>query len=114
MEDTIMPSPDPFEIHTEMRALAKRNLEQAKFAFDKFIEAAQAAISSFELQSEVAQAGAEKARKIVMNLAEQNVTTAFDYAQKLVRAKDPQALIALHGDFMNAHMRMFREQATLL
>jgi hypothetical protein len=111
MEDTIMPSPDPFEIHAEMRAFAKRNLEQVKFAFDKFIEAARAAIISFEWQSEVAQAGAKKARKIVTKLVEQNVTTAFDYARKLVRAKDPEALLALHGD-MNAQMRMFRDQVT--
>jgi hypothetical protein len=44
--------------------------------------------------------------------AEQNVTTAFDYAQKLVRAKDPEALLAFYGDFMNAQMRMFREHST--
>lgn len=31
--------PNPLEIHAEMRAFAARNLEQAKFACDKFMEA---------------------------------------------------------------------------
>jgi hypothetical protein len=44
--------------------------------------------------------------------AEQNVATALDYAQKLMRAKDPEALLALYGDFMNVQMRMFREHST--
>ena len=36
-----MPSPAPFEIPAEMRAFAERSFEQAKLAFDKFMEAAQ-------------------------------------------------------------------------
>ena len=107
-----MLSPDPLEIHPEIRACAERNLEQAKFAFDKFMEAAEAAISSFEGQSKVAQDGAKEARKRVMNFTEQNVAIAFDYAQKLALAKDPLTLLALHGDFMSAQMRVLHEQAT--
>ena len=49
-----------------------------------------------------------------MNFAEQNVANAFDYAQKLVRAKDPETLLALHGEFISAQMRVFSEQATTL
>jgi hypothetical protein len=71
-------------------------------------------MNSLEGQSKVAQAGAKDAGKKIMNFAEQNVATAFDYVQKLVRAKDPQTLIALHGEFISAQMRVFSEQATTL
>src|SRR5271156_4870643 len=103
----MMLSPDPFEIH-----FAERSLEQAKFAFDKFMEATQTAMNTFEGRSKVAQASAKEAGGRIMNFAEQNVANAFDYAQKLVRTKDLPSLITLHGDFISAQMGVFREQAT--
>ena len=102
-----MLSPDRFEIH-----FAERNLEQAKYAFDKFMHATQTAMNSFEGQSQVAQAGAKEARKKMMNFAEQNVANAFGYAEKLMRATDPQTLLTLHGEFVSAQIRVFLEQAT--
>ena len=104
-----MSSPDRFEIY-----FAERSLEQAKFAFDKFMEAAEIAIYSFEGRSEVAQVRARQAGNKVMNFAEQNVANAFDYAQKLARAKDSQTMLALHGEFISAQMQVFREQATTM
>ena len=102
-----MPSPDPFEIH-----FAERSLEQAKFAFEKFMAVAEIAINTFEGRSKVAHAGGREAGKKIMNFAEQNVANAFDYAQKLLGAKDLQTLFALHGEYINAQTQMFREQAT--
>jgi hypothetical protein len=102
-----MRKPDYFEIH-----FAERSLEQAKFAFNKFMEVAERAMNSFEGQSEVAQARAKEAGKRIMNFAEQNVANAFDYAQKLVRTKNLQTLITWRGDFISAQMGVFREQAT--
>jgi phasin len=109
-----MPSHDPFEIHAEMRAFAERSFERAKFALDKFMETAQSAMNTFEGQSKLAQVGAKNARKKIMTFAEQNAATAFDYAQKLVWVKDPQALLALHSEFISSQMRVFSEQATTL
>ncbi|MBV8744363.1 MAG: phasin [Xanthobacteraceae bacterium] len=100
-----------FEIPAEMRAFAERSFEQAKIAFDKFMEAAQSTINTLEGQSKVAQAGATEISQKIMGFAEQNVATAFDYAQKLVQAKDPQSLMALHGEFVQAQMQVLAEQA---
>src|SRR5271169_975038 len=97
-ERPIMPSRAPLEIPGEMRAFAERSVEQAKAAFDKFMDATQSTMSIFEAQSKVSQAAIVK----IMSFAEQNVASAFDYAQKLVRAKDPQTLLALHGEFMSS------------
>jgi phasin len=101
-----MPSPAPFEIPAEMRAFAERSFEQAKLAFDKFMEAAQSTMTTFEGQSQVAQAGAKEVSNKIMTFAEQNVATAFDYAQKLVHAQDPQALLTLHGEFIRSQMQV--------
>jgi len=106
-----MQSPAQFEISAEMRAFAERSFEQAKLAFDKFMEAAQSTMNTFEGQSKVAQAGAKEVSQKIMDFAEQNVANAFDYAQKLVQAKDPQALLELHGEFVRAQMQALTEQA---
>ena len=105
-----MPSRAPFEIPGDMRAFAERSVEQAKAAFDKFMDATQSTMSTFEAQSKVSQAAIVK----IMSFAEQNVASAFDYAQKLVRAKDPQTLLALHGEFMSSQMQVLCMQARTL
>lgn len=100
-----------FEVPAEMRAFAERSFEQARIAFDKFMEAAQQTMNTLEGQSKVAQEGAKEISTKIMGFAEQNVATAFDYAQKLVQAKDPQSLMALHGEFVQAQMQVLADQA---
>lgn len=109
-----MPNPAPFEIPTEMRALVERSLEQAKLAFDKFMDAAQSTMNTFEGQSNVAQTGPKEVTQKIKDFAEQNVATAFDHAQKLVQAKDAQTLLTLHGEFVQSQMQVLSEQARVL
>jgi phasin len=110
----IMPSSDHFEIPAEMRAFAERSFEQAKFAFDKFMDATQSTMNAIEGQSKVTQAATKEVSKKIMNFAEQNVASAFDYAQKLVRAKDPQTLLALHSEFISSQMQVLCAQTMTL
>ena len=109
-----MPNPAPFEIPPEMRAFAERSFEQAKFAFDKFMDAAQSTMSTFESQTNVAQVGAREVTEKIREFAEQNVAAVFDHAQKLVQAKDAQALLTLHGEFIQSQMQVLGEQARAL
>ena len=109
-----MPNPAPFEIPTEMRAFVERSLEQAKLAFDKFMDAAQSTMSTFESQTNVAQVGAREVTEKIREFAEQNVAAVFDHAQKLVQAKDAQALLTLHGEFVQSQMQVLSEQARAL
>ena len=109
-----MPNPAPFEIPPEMLAFAERSVEQAKFAFDKFLDAAQSTMSTFESQTNVAQVGAREVTQKIREFAEQNVAAVFDHAQKLAQAKDAQALLTLHGEFIQSQMQMLSEQARAL
>jgi Phasin protein len=86
-------------------------LSRQKFAFDKFMDATQSTMSTFEAQSKISQAAAKDVTVKIINFAEQNVASAFDYAQKLVRAKDPQTLLALHGEFISSQTRVLCTQA---
>ena len=107
-------STPPFEIPAQMRAFAEQSVEQAKEAFEKFIGAAQTTMSTIEDQSKAAQAGAKDINEKVMAFAAQNVATAFDYAQKLVHAQDPQALLQLHNEYVRTQMQALSDQAKAL
>jgi hypothetical protein len=75
------------------------------------MDATQSTMSTFEEQSKISQAASKDVTVKIINFAEQNVASAFDYAEKLVRAKDPQTLLALHGEFIISHMRVLCTQA---
>ena len=46
-----------------------------------------------------------------MGFAESNVRSAFDLAQKLVRAKDLQEVLTLQSDYAKSQMSTIQEQA---
>jgi phasin len=100
-----------FEIPAEMRQMAEQSVEQARKAFDGFIAAAQKAVSTFEGQAAVAQAGARDVGKKAMTFAEQNVANSFEFAHKLVRAKDAREIAGLHSEFIRAQMEALSNQA---
>jgi phasin len=104
-------SPTPqFEIPSEMRAVAERNVEQAKLAFNNFMQAAQEAVSTFEKRVEASQGGALDISKKAMSYAERNVLSAFEFAQKIVQAKDIQELVRMQSLFVQSQMQVLTEQ----
>ncbi len=100
-----------FEIPREMRTLVEQSVEQARKAFDGFITAAHKTASSIEGQASVAQASAKDIRQKAMTFAEKNVATSFEFAQKLVRAKDLDEMTRLQTEFMQRQMQTLAEQA---
>ncbi len=100
-----------FEIPSDMRALAEKSVEQAKQAFDIFISAAQHAVSTAENQAASAQAGAKEVGELAMGFAERNIASTFEFAQKLLQAREPKDVLALHADFVNRQISTLTEQA---
>ena len=103
-----------FEIPTEMRNLAAQSVEQAKKAFDDFITAAQKAVTAVEGHAAGAQASTKNIGEKAMAFVEKNVATSFEFAQKVVRAKDIQELTQLQTEFVKTQMPTFVEQARAL
>jgi phasin len=100
-----------FEVPREMRSLAEQSVQQARQAFDTFISAAQTAASNIEGQAQAAQAGAKDVRQKAVAFAEQNVATSFDFAEKLVHAKDVEEVTRLQTEFVQRQMSALAEQA---
>jgi phasin len=100
-----------FDVPTQMRQFAEQSVEQAKKAVDGFLTAAQKTASTLETQANTAQAGAKDVREKVMSFAEENINNSFDFAQKLVRAKDIQEVMALQQEFLQQQMQAMQSQA---
>lgn len=94
-----------------MRAFAEKSVEQARQAFDGFISAAHQTMSAFEGQAETARKGARDVTEKAMTFAEQNITSAFAFAQDLVRAKDMQDVLRLQAEYIQRQMQALTEQA---
>jgi phasin len=102
---------EPFQIPPEMRALAEKSVEQAKQAIEGFISATHRTVSVLEGQAETARKGAKDVGEKAMDFAERNITSSFDFAQKLVRAKDVQEMLELQASYIRTQMQVLAEQA---
>jgi phasin len=100
-----------FDIPTEMRTFAEQSMEQAKRAFDSFIAAAQHAVDTAENQAVTARTGVKEVSDLAMQFAERNMASSFEYAQKLLHAKDGQEVAALHAEYVSSQMAALTEQA---
>jgi len=99
-----------FEVPTQMRQLAEQSLEQARKAVDGFINQAQKAVTTAEAQATATQSSAKDMGQKAMGFAEQNIANSFEFAQKLVRAKDIQEVMALQQEFLQAQMQAMQAQ----
>lgn len=105
-------SPLNFEIPTEMRVVAEKSVEQAKRAFDGFFDAAGKAVVAADTQTTSLQNTTSELARKTFGYAEHNVAAAFDYAAKLVNAKDVQDIVRIQSDFVKSQMSTLQSQMT--
>jgi len=101
---------NPYEIPTEMRDFAERSVAQARKAFEGFMGAINKTQGSAGDVTSTAQAGVKDVTGKAISYAEKNVAAAFDLAEKLVHAKDPQEVLTLQGEYLKAQMAALQEQ----
>ena len=104
---------DPFEqfaIPNEMRAFAEQSVAQARKAFDGFINAANQAMGQLHGRAQAAHSGASEIAHKSMSYAEQNVASTFDFAQKLMHAKDAAEVMGLQSEYLSRQMQALSSQ----
>jgi phasin len=102
---------EQFPIPPEMRAIAEKSVDQAKQAMEGFLSAAHRTVSVLEGQAETARKGAKDVGEKAMDFAERNIASSFDFAQKLVRAKDVQEMLELQTSYIKTQMQVLADQA---
>ena len=103
------PTPN-YAIPSEMRDFAEKSVEQASTAIDGFMSAAQKTVDTFEGSTNTLQATAKDATRKTFSYAEQNLSAAFDLAQRMVRAKDPQEAMQIQAEFVRSQFEAMQTQ----
>jgi phasin len=101
----------PYEIPPEIRDLTSKTVDEARKAFESFIAAAQKAAAQAEGTANSLQSSAKDVSAKALNFTEANVKAAFDHAQKLIQAKDPQEIVAHQTEFVKKQLSALEEHA---
>ena len=107
-------SKDPFEqfaIPKEIRSFVEQSVAQAKTAFDGFISAANQAMGQLEGRAQAARGGVNEIAHKSMAYAEQNMQASFEFAEKLMRAKDASEVMRLQSEYLGRQMQTLSSQA---
>jgi hypothetical protein len=84
---------------TWMREIAEQNLSQGKIALDGLLMITRKAADGIDQQ-------ACALRQRSLSLAEETLSNSFDFAQKLMRVKEPHELAQLQSEFVSRHAQM--------
>jgi phasin len=95
----------------QMRAFAEQGVQNAQKAFDQFMSATQRAVSAFEGQATSAHSNVRGLHHKVLDFSQRNIAASFDFAQKLLHAKDAEEVVRLHGEFVKAQIEALTVQA---
>lgn len=101
-----------FELPQDMQAMAEASFNQARKAFETFMNAAHSAAGTFEGQGEAMRANAKDISAKALGFAEQNMQASLNYAQKLLTTRDLAEIMRLHSEYVQAQMRALAEQAS--
>src|SRR3954469_5527871 len=93
-----------------VRQAAESTLSQAKQAMDRYMREATRMYGAMESSVETTQAGARDINRKAFDFAETNVKATLDFAQQLVRAKDPKEIVQLQQDFLKRQVEQMDGQ----
>ena len=94
----------PYEIPVEVRDMTAKSVEEARKAFDGFMAAAHKATAHMEGTANALQTSAKEASAKALSFTEANVKAAFDHAQTLIEAKDPQEILAHQAEYLKKQL----------
>ena len=100
----------PFEIPQNMRELAEQSLEQAKTAYNQFMESSRNAQEMLEQSSDTMTSSAKEVQQKAIEYAESNMQAGFDLANKLVLAKDMMEALQIQSTYTRQQMESYTRQ----
>lgn len=87
----------------DMSGMMAQNFEQAHKAMENYLQFFQKSMSAVPW-------GKTELSEKVKSYAEQNVAAAFDFAQKLSKAKDLQDLVRIQTEFFQTQLKSMTDQ----
>jgi phasin len=104
----------PFDIPEPMRDIADKSVDQARKAFDQFMDATQKAVAKAEGSAQSLREGAADLNRQTLAYVEENVAASFQLAANLVRARTVEEVAALQQEYLRRQMAAATEQGKSL
>jgi phasin len=101
---------EQFAMPNEIRAFVEQSVAHARNTFDGFVQAANQAMGQMTGHAQAARSGANEIAHKSMSYAEQNMAATFEFAEKLMRAKDPAEVMRLQTEFLGRQMQSLSAQ----
>jgi phasin len=100
-----------FEIPEAVRELAERNVEQARSAYNQFVDMARKAQETLAKSQGAMASGAMELQSRVVEFAEQNIQASFGFASDLSRARDLKEYMEVQQRYAQKQMQVYAHQA---
>nr|WP_306265100.1 phasin family protein [Pararhizobium sp. IMCC3301] len=100
-----------YDMTEQMRAFAEQGMDQARKAFDTYMETMQETVSKLESSSTDLKSKTSEASKKAISITEAHMNAAFSQAEKLVTAKDPQEALELQTKYIREQIDALTKQA---
>ena len=99
------------EVPASMRALRERNLEQMRTLFQRSVNAFQTAFESWGSSLDAAGQGAVALNHKIIDIADRNISSSFDFATRLLASKNLVEALELQTDYWRRQFGELRMQA---
>lgn len=106
-----MVKPDNLEVPEAVRKMAEQNVEQARGAYNQFIEMARKAQDMINTSSGSVADSAREVQTKALGYAEQNMEAGFDFVSELSKAKDLKEYLEIQSRHTQKSMQAYSEQA---
>ena len=100
-----------FEIPEAMREMAERNVEQARGAYEQFLDMTRKAQETAAKSSDVMAESARELQNRTLRFAQDHVDASFNLAADLARAKDLKDYLDIQARYAQRQMAAYSEQA---
>lgn len=100
-----------FEIPQSLREVAEKNVEQARQAYERFLEASRQAQDMVAQSSEAMSANAKKVQQKALEFTRENMKQGFDLAERLAKAKNLQEAFEIQSSYARQQIETYSRQA---
>jgi phasin len=99
------------EIPEAVRQVAERNLDQARAAYNRFVDMMRQAQEMIAKSSGAMTESALEIQQKALRFAEQNMEAGFQMASELARARDLKEYLEIQGRHAQKQMQTYAQQA---
>ncbi len=100
-----------FEIPEAVRELAERNVDQARSAYNQFMDMARQVQETLAKSQGAMASGAMELQSRIAKFAEENIQASFTFASDLSRARDLKEYLEIQQRYAQKQMQSYALQA---